>query len=336
MPVKVSNYILTVLILFSLNIFTVNLVAWRDREIGKLVLPDKIRSILFPFLYVKRFSKMALLCQIFNCIIFTGISLMLYVLSKNPERIFQKYCIFERNYMICVLLYSEGRRTFINLYHMCKQGKNQVIDILYKKGGELYHIGENEVTVLKPEVVKGSIFIISGGLNHYLSEIDNEAEIKIESPVTLKGYINIMMEKSKDNISEVYYGEILQRLFDEKQMLICIKKYPVEGPENYAVIMKRVCTLFDLHNIPTCLLGCGIESMLELFMTYCTSEIKGMILIDKLSERKLKEKLEPCVEDDFFHRVIVDKQKACMINIYEKNTEEKLLNWIKEKYRQEV
>ena len=61
-----------------------------------------------------------------------------------------------------------------------------------------------------------------------------------------------------------------------------------------------------------------------------------MILIDKLSERKLKEKLEPCVEDDFFRRVVVDKQKVCMINIYEKNTEEKLLNWIKEKYRQEV
>ncbi len=61
-----------------------------------------------------------------------------------------------------------------------------------------------------------------------------------------------------------------------------------------------------------------------------------MILIDKLSERKLKEKLELCAEDDFFHRVIVDKQKACMINIYEKNTEEKLLNWIKEKYRKEV
>lgn len=47
---------------------------------------------------------------------------------------------------------------------MCKKGKNQVIDILHKKGGESYHIGENEITVLKPEVVKGSVFIISGGL----------------------------------------------------------------------------------------------------------------------------------------------------------------------------
>lgn len=261
---------------------------------------------------------------------------MLYVFSEIPEKIFQKYCIFERNYMICVLFYSEGRRIFIDLYHICKKGKNQIIDILHKKGSELYHIGENEITVLKPEVVKGSVFIISGGLNHYISKIDNEDEIKIERPVTLKGYINVMMEKSKDNIPEAYYGEILQRLFDENQMLICIKKYPVESPENYAVIMKRVCILFDIHNIPICLLGCEIESILELFMIYCTSEIKGMILIDKLSERKLKEKLEPCVEDDFFHRVIADKQKACMINIYEKNTEEKLLNWIKEKYRQEV
>lgn len=41
------------------------------------------------------------------------------------------------------------------------------------------------------------------------------------------------------------------------------------------------------------------------------------------------EKLELCVEDDFLHRVVVDKQKVCMINIYEKNTEEKLLKWIK-------
>ncbi len=79
MPVKAGNYILTMIVLFALNIFTINLVAWRDREIGKLVLPDKMRSILFPFLYVKRFSKMALLCQIFNCINFTGILLMLYV-----------------------------------------------------------------------------------------------------------------------------------------------------------------------------------------------------------------------------------------------------------------
>ena len=89
---------------------------------------------------------------------------------------------------------------------MCKKGKNQVIDILYKKGGELYHIGENEVAVLKPAVVEGSVFIISGGLNHYISEIDNEDEIKIGKPVTLKGYISVMMEKSKDNIPEVHYG----------------------------------------------------------------------------------------------------------------------------------
>ena len=132
MPVKTSDYILIMIVLFALNIFTANLIAWRDREIGKLVLPDKLRSILFPFLYVKRISKMALLCQIFNCITLTGILLMLYVFSGNSERIFQKYCIFERNYMICVLFYSEGRRIFIDLYHMCKKGKNQVIDILHE------------------------------------------------------------------------------------------------------------------------------------------------------------------------------------------------------------
>ncbi len=34
--------------------------------------------------------------------------------------------------MICVLIYSEGRRIFIDLYHMCKKGKNQVIDILHE------------------------------------------------------------------------------------------------------------------------------------------------------------------------------------------------------------
>ena len=44
MPVKVSNYILTVIVLLFLNIFTVNLVAWRDREIGKRVLPDKLKK----------------------------------------------------------------------------------------------------------------------------------------------------------------------------------------------------------------------------------------------------------------------------------------------------
>ena len=34
MPVKTSDCILIMIVLFALNIFTANLIAWRDREIG--------------------------------------------------------------------------------------------------------------------------------------------------------------------------------------------------------------------------------------------------------------------------------------------------------------
>ena len=44
MPVKTSDCILIMIVLFALNIFTANLIAWRDREIGKRVLPDKLKN----------------------------------------------------------------------------------------------------------------------------------------------------------------------------------------------------------------------------------------------------------------------------------------------------
>ena len=44
MPVKTSDCILIMIVLFALNIFTANLIAWRDRKIGKRVLPDKLKK----------------------------------------------------------------------------------------------------------------------------------------------------------------------------------------------------------------------------------------------------------------------------------------------------
>lgn len=313
--ILVVYFAIIVGIYFLENIIEGNITASNEQDKGKIQLPIIIKKVLFPLFYIKRFTYVIIIYQVFNFSVF--IVMILIGIFGNKDIIHNTLTIYlniqKYYWWISIILlesyfYIIKLKKAIKIRRMRKISENCTYNVLEK-------------------------------MNVQNIEVNGDTIYVKQSSTNIKGYIFIIIAEDDLLIPDIDFTEILNNLSEMGYLLIYINKIFSEDIDKSLLTIKETIKFYNVLNncnqLPVYFIGreaAGIYEMLNTYIKYndlnIINLISGVICVCISSQKNVMKNLSKLLDKNIFNKLNLNEKNFYVISIYKKNSMDNLNAWL--------
>ena len=313
--ILVVYFAIIVGIYFLENIIEGNITASNEQDKGKIQLPIIIKKVLFPLFYIKRFTYVIIIYQVFNfCVFIVMIFIGIFGNKDIIHNTLTIYLSIQKYYWWISIILLES------YFYIIKLKKSFEIRRMRKISENCTYNILKEMNVQNIEVNGDTLYIKLSSIN-------------------IKGYIFIIIAEDDLLIPDIDFTEILNNLSEMGYLLIYINKIFSEDIDKSLLTIKETIKYYNVLNnsnqLPVYFVGreaAGIYEMLNTYIKYndlnIINLISGVICVCISSQKKVMKNLSKLLDKNIFNKLNLNERNFYVISIYKKNSMENLNAWL--------